>query len=35
MIKEIRIVELGAALAQYLTIGGCCTGKMCPVNCAH
>lgn len=35
MIKEIRIVEFGAELAAYAMIGGCCTGKMCPIICSH
>lgn len=35
MVREILIVEFGDELGKYLITGGCCTGPMCPVNCAH
>lgn len=35
MVREILIMEFGDELGKYLTIGGCCTGPMCPVDCAH
>lgn len=31
MLREIRVVELGAELPAYTMVGVCCTGTMCPV----
>lgn len=35
MVKEILVLEFDAEFGKHFRRGGCCTGPMCPVNCAH